>query len=397
MVPKGRFVLMGRAAISRIMDSPEPLDGLKAEIRTQVPLERLIPFDAEHSAEGHMFLGRSRFLTRLIDEETASFAVAGPSRIGKTSLLKRHHVELVKAKAPSQFSHHYIDLMRCGSKDDDEIARFIVNTIDSSHKNHRLTAERIELALAALKERFDAPVGLLLDEVDEYVGSDAFRYLSQAAKKDYCRLVLGGKGTLLKKMLEENNPFQCRVHLLRLEPLDDDEAVRLLFSPIRDMGFEIREPNKVRDSFFRWTGRLPHLIQFYGHRLCEMMIDKPRTALDINLIETLRDSLETFTYFSDPLFKAKDPTLRFIALIMVDLEHRPHRLEQIDERLRAKGLTLTIDVLWEKLNELVILNVLAWSRGAFQVANESLIYYARETSFMTPGLCMGTRLGAPVW
>jgi len=386
-IPEGRCVVLNSEAAARILGSGEPAEHLKVEIRKQIPLERLIPFDAEHAAEGHMFFGRTGFLARLTDEDTTSFAIAGPSRIGKTSLLKRYREHLVKTKSPEQHSHYYIDLMRCGSKNDDDVARFLVNSIDSSHKNHRLTCDRLEITLGALKMRYEGPIGLLLDEVDEYVGSTAFQYLSHAAKNGYCRLLMGGKGELLKKMLEETNPFQCRMHVLRLEPLDENEAVELVFGPFRDLGFVIREPGKVRDSIFRWTGNLPHLLQFYGHRLCELMIDRRVQTLDIAMVEEVRDALETFTYFSDPLFKAKDPKLRFIALSMLDLGHRPYGFAHIHQVLTAKGLTMTVDELRDKLNELVILNVLAWTRGAFQVANESLIYYARETGFMSLALC----------
>jgi hypothetical protein len=380
-VPKGRCVLLTWADCIAVLESRDPVSWLKLAIRAQIPLERLIPFDTEHVAEGHMFSGRSRHLRRLEDEDSSSFAIAGPSRIGKTSLIKRYQQSLKKAGAAETMSYFFIDLLRCPDKTPDGVTRFIMLHVDGRSTASRLTSDRVEPTLAYWKSHFGMPVGLLLDEVDEVLAFETFRYFAAAAKSGYCRLILGGKGVLLRTMLQSEHFFQCRVQLLRLEPLSDQEAKTLLVGPIHDLGFALSDGDDVVGKVLGLTGKLPHLVQYYGRCIAQSMIEKPEQAIGQSLLERVRDSYETFTFFSGPLFETRDAKSRFVALSLLGKALRPFRLEQIQRIVSEEGLPLSSIELWEIVNELVILNVLAWDHGAFQIANESLHYYAQATDF----------------
>jgi hypothetical protein len=378
-LPSGRYVLLGPCDCVALLGSEEPASWLREAIRRQIPINRLIPFDTEHAAEGHMFSGRSRQLRRLEEEDTSSFAIAGPSRIGKTSLIRRYHRGLKKAGGSEALAHFFIDLQRCEDKSPDGVARFIMLHVDGRSSSARLTSDRVEPALAYWRDHHGMPVGLLLDEVDEVLTEDTFRSFAAAAKGGFCRLVMGGKGVLLRTMLHSEHFFQCRMQLLRLDPLNDIEATELLTGPIEDLGFRLSPRREIIDKVLQLTGKLPHLLQYYGRCMVQAMIDHPGETAGQALLEKVRDSYETFTFFSGPLFETRDAKSRFVALSLLGRTPCPLRLEQIQVIVTEDGLNLSSLELWEIVNELVILNVLAWDRGAFQVANEALHYYANAT------------------
>ncbi|HMG73142.1 MAG TPA: hypothetical protein VK582_06530 [Pyrinomonadaceae bacterium] len=162
----------------------------------QIPKARLSPYNLLRPAEGGMFFGRRTEVARLINDEATSFAIAGPGRIGKTSLLQRYLVEMVRRRDPRSRYRFLINFFDCNDTYGDTVARFIAMHIASSATSHRMTAGGLLNFLNYQSK--DAPLDLLLDEVDLVCDSDAFKALGAAARLGYCRLVLSGRGVLLK-------------------------------------------------------------------------------------------------------------------------------------------------------------------------------------------------------
>jgi len=382
LLPKGRCALLGSELAISLFESDEPLRFLKIVIRSQVARRRLIPFDTEHPIEGHMFCGRNRLLSRLLDEETTNFAVAGPGRIGKTSLLHRFLNQVLRSRDGSRASRFYIDLMPCQDRSPDGLARFIALRVDGSSKVSHLSCDRLEQFLSFHRGRHGRPIDLLLDETDEFLGLDTFQYLGNAARKGLCRLILAGRGNLLKTILQGDSRLHHRIELLRLDPLNDVEAESLLMQPLEDLGFAISERRRVLELLFGLSGKLPQYLQYYGRRICELVIDAEHAVVDPALVARIRDEFETVHLFSSPIFEIKDARTQFAGLALLGAGHRSLTLPHIQGILHNQGLSLPMSALWDVTNELVIQNVLAWNQGKFQVANESLPYYAHTQDFL---------------
>ncbi|MEK7407040.1 MAG: hypothetical protein AAB225_18360, partial [Acidobacteriota bacterium] len=385
-LPPGRATLLDRDAVATLLESSDPLPVIKEAIRRQVSLRRLIPFDTEHPVEHHMFCGRTKFLNRLLEEENVSYAIAGPGRIGKTSLMKRYLNLVLQRKDSSRASKFYIDLMRCADRTADGLARFLAMQIESSRKVSRLTCDRLEPFLLYWKEHFARPVDLLLDETDDFVGLETFRYLGSAARKGLCRVVLGGRGNLLNTVLGKDSPLHHRIELLRLEPLTDTEAGMLLLRPFEDLGYPIIDRQRVLDHVARLTGKLPHLVQHYGRRLAEILADGASDVVNDPLVIRVRDEYDTAKIFADPIFEVKNPKTRLVALSLLGTGGRLLNLPQIQGVVHNHGLVLPLDELWEIVNELVVQNVLAWNNERFQIANESLAYYSHTQGFFSAAM-----------
>jgi hypothetical protein len=157
-----------------------------------------------------------------------------------------------------------------------------------------------------------------------------------------------------------------------------EEAKALILGSLGDLGFSIKEPQQMLDLLCGLTGQLPHYLQYYGRRICELMAENPVGMVDLSLILRIRDEFETAKMFSDPIFEVEDPRSRLVALALLASGRRQLSLRQIQGVVYRQGLSLPLDELWEIVNELVIQSVLAWNQGKFQLANESLPHYAHS-------------------
>ncbi len=65
---------------------------------------------------------------------------------------------------------------------------------------------------------------------------------------------------------------------MRLEPLDDIEAEHLFLRPFEDLGIEVRDRRAVLQMMRDLTGSLPHLVQFYGKTMANVLFDQSQSS-----------------------------------------------------------------------------------------------------------------------
>ena len=385
-LPAGRSLILGPTTTETLLESDSPVSSLKALIRDHIPLRRLIPFDTEHPTEEHMFHGRARLLGRLIEEENVSFAIAGPGRIGKTSLMKQFLRKVLQSKDGSWAARFYIDLMPCKERDNDGVARFIALKMDGSSRSSRLTSDRLRTFFIQQRALLGRPPDLLLDESDEFVGLEVIQDIGKAARDGLCRLIIAGRGHLLGTVLGSGSQLQHRIELLRLDPLSDTEAQNLFLRPLEDLGFPMSDRRAIAERVLGLTGRLPHYVQFYGRRIAELMIEDRFDTISPSIVAHVRDEFETVKILSDPIFEIKNPRSRFAAFALLGAGHRALSLPQMQGVVHHQGVVVSIEEMRDIANELVIQNVLAWNQGRFQIANESLPYYAHTLGVTGPAM-----------
>jgi hypothetical protein len=378
-LPPGAYLLISPTELEELLKEQKPVAHLKELLRKQIPLRRLVPYNHLLSVEGGMFFGRRSESDKLYYENDVSFAIAGPGRIGKTSLVKQYLRRLIRLRDPQKPRTFLIDCYNC-PKDPNIVARFLAMKMDASRRSYDVTANKLLDFLQYQRFQHGGPLNLLLDEVDNVCQSEAFSVLGEAAKLGHCRLILIGKGELLNAMLHNETQLKQRLQLLRLSPLDETDARSLLLEPLTDLGFRIEDPDKLVERIFRLTGRLPHLMQFFAKRLTEVAIDEERSEISAAQVEMLKWDFETAHFFLSPLEDKylEDPEVRLIAFLL--LKERPVDITPANVRSLARCWNLVFDEVHalKLCNELVIHNVLIWNRGAFQIANEALVDYARH-------------------
>jgi len=373
-------LILPPATVSELLDSEDPKSFIKREMRRQLPPRGLIPYSILLSAEGAMFYGRGEELLRLEQEDQVSFAIAGPSRIGKTSLAKQYRTRLVRSRHPRAGATFYIDFSERADRSADGLARRIAMAIESSNRSNRMTTDDLVNFLRFQRHnRFDRPIELILDEVDEVCTSSTFERLAAAAKNGLCRLILCGRGVLLKSVLRKSSLAQ-RLELMHMKPLDDTSARKLISEPLGDYGLGIREPEQFFERVCRMTGRLPHLVQYYGRRLAELATEQRSDQVGPPDIETLHCDYEAAQYFTSPLADLEESESRLIAFHLLSSPAGVMSIQQIEATLRSEGVPeITLERVSDICNDLFIYNVVTWNGdGSFRVANEGLAFYARQ-------------------
>ena len=277
-------LVLSAEEIVRLLDSANPIYDLKSYLCKQVSRRTLNPYDFNLPTNRNMFFGRRKELNRLCEEENTNFAITGPCRIGKTSLLKQYEYEM-KSKGDNRIRYH-IDFYDCEKRTSDGVARFIASKIKASSDGYHMTAKGLVDYLKRQYSIEGQPLELLLDEVDGVCHTEAFEFLGHAAKGGLCRLILCGRGTLFKMLMDKGSAFECRLETIRPEPLDYESARRLILEPLEDLGFAIGEQEKVVENLFELTGRLPHLLQYSGKKLVSFALDRNQDAISLESVNS---------------------------------------------------------------------------------------------------------------
>ena len=140
-VRSDRCVIYGAEQVVESWSSDQFSVSCEKQVRGNVPLRMLTPYDITVSATGPMFYGREAELGRLSQEDGQSFAVTGAGRIGKTSLVKKYKAELLRKGDPAHDAVFYLDFFECDDKSPDSLARRIAMTMDSSRRADRTRAD----------------------------------------------------------------------------------------------------------------------------------------------------------------------------------------------------------------------------------------------------------------
>jgi hypothetical protein len=347
---------------------------------------RLNPFDILTSPDANMFFGRQVELEILTQSESISYALAGPGRIGKTSLIQQFKRNLLRDDSARHGRTVIVDFMNCDNLSAEGICQFLAISINDGRRARELTPAKIEGFLRKEAGIRKGPLELLLDEVDRVCASETFRYLAEATRNRYCRIVLCGKGELYEQMHEPESVLRRRLRFLRLPPLSEEEAQNLFTEPLRDLGFDLADPKRLIEEVLKDTGRFANLIQFYGGGLVELAVAQGTDKITMELLETIREDYETAQMFADPLFKLKDVTCEWIALALLHQSQTTFSEQEVRHVARREGLALNEKEISRVCRELYINNILLWDHDHYHIVNRALSRYARKLGYFAPRL-----------
>jgi hypothetical protein len=378
-----RCVVFTPAKVATLLNARDTHQALKAMVVAAVPSRALVPYNYLLTPDPNMFFGRGEHLDKLIGDADMSFAVVGPGKIGKTSLVSEYRRRLVRSRDPRAQATFFVDMHECGRRDSDSLAQFLARKIEGTSRSQSVSTadffnmlRRVRLQLGGRRPE------LLLDEADEICHHDFLqKTLGEATKLKLCRLILCGRGQLLRVTQSPDGQLGGRLAPMRLDPLDSKPAEAFLIDPLTDLGFQILDREEFVHRAFALTGRLPHLLQVFGKRVAELGIASGTGTLDSKAFDTLRWDYELAQMMVGPLDRLDDLS-RLVAVAL--LKNPPARVTHstLQHFASKEGLHLGHDDVREVANELFIHNVLAWSNGAYRIAYEALPYYAREMGLL---------------
>ncbi|MDX2042770.1 MAG: hypothetical protein SF097_16240 [Acidobacteriota bacterium] len=381
-LPQVRCLRLRPEQILSVLQSCEPLSRLKYLLREQYSPHQLLPYNITMPVKENMFFGRENELDRLINEPSNSFAIVGAGRLGKTSLALEFHRRLLRENDSRATRKFHIDFFDCIEQTSDGVARFLAKEIDPSKRSSEMTVHDLAFFLRFQANKLGGPVEMFLDEVDRVCHLQAFDILTMSARRGICRFVMCGRAMLLRILMTENSPLNKRVEMIRLLPLDEGAAGKLILEPMEDLGFDIINQEKLLQQVFHWTGRLPHLLQFYGTRLVNLALASGAKVIVPELVDKVRSAFETVQLFAEQLEKLSDATTRIMAEHLLTDGRRHFTLPGVQEIGRQRGINLNNAQTLEICNDLVISNVLMWHEDAYYIANQSLVHYARKMRFL---------------
>jgi hypothetical protein len=381
----GRCLILSAEQIKQMLHVDLAQNLLKQIIHQQIPRRALIPYSILVPAEGGMFFGREHELSRLLNEDFNSFAIAGPGRLGKTSLMLRYkEMGLRERQGRTPFMHCLS--FHNGEPLPNRTARFLAMGIEPSRRSDRITAGDLVNFLRYQKNRYGGTIELLLDEVDEVCQGEVFKYLGEAARSNLCRLVLCGKGVLLKMMLSSKSPLDCRLDLLQLGPLDEKSARALLIEPLTDLDFRIDEPDKLVGEVLELTGHLPNLIQLFGMKLADRAIMENADPISLEHLDALKKDFFIAQFFIKALVDLDDPETRLVGLSLLNESKDEFSVREVQEVARREGISADAKRTNDMCIDLLINNVLVWDNGAYRIATGGLSFYARQKDYLTSAL-----------
>lgn len=386
VMPPDRCLVLAGKDLRQILIEPEPLETFKRRLRAQIPFLWLVPYNTTLPALPGMFFGRRLELEKLLQQDQTSFAIVGPSKIGKTSLLKQYRRELVVKKDSRVHRFHEIDFYDYRGASEDVLARFIAMRIASSSRSDRMTLADLPQFLHLQSSLAGAPLELVLDEVDEVCLSDTFDVLAEAARKNHCRIIVSGKGNLLRLLRSPDRILAGRLVAIRPEPLTLDEARALLLEPFRDLDLQFAERGGMVEQILALTSRLPYLIQSFARRLIEAAYQEDAKAITVRHLEKVRGDFMSMVYSIGPLDDLTNPAVRAGALLILRCDPRDVSVPLVQDLFRREGVTLRNPRVKEICEELVICNILIWEQDHFQLANPAMAAHARRMGLLEAGL-----------
>jgi AAA domain-containing protein len=400
IVHSERCIVWTRKRILEAWTSGRLLDACREIIRERVPLRMLMPYDITISARGPMFYGRDAELAKLLQEDGQSFAITGPGRIGKTSLVNRLEEELIARGNPESPAVFSIDFFECADKSDNGLARKIAMAMEPGRRADRTTANDLAGFIEYQKHRLGCNPTLIFDEVDEVCGSALFKeQLTVPARHEHARFILVGKSGLLRFTKDNSRAFSSRLRLVKLGEIDADAGRKLLYEPIRELGLEFENFDALFGLVERQTGRSPHMIQFYGQRLVELAAEEDTRRIQVRHAEQLKWDHQTACFFLSPLGDLEfHPAAHLIALALLKSGLNPITPVTIQDIGKLHGLSIAHSEAIEIGDILVIQNILLWAEsGGYRLANAALPEYAGKMGYLTRGLADAKRRaqGAP--
>jgi hypothetical protein len=397
-----RCMFLTRIELNNVMMSACTHQMLRVLLPQKVNRSSLIPFNITLCAQGNMFYGRMEEMEKLIAEDEVTFAVAGPSRIGKTSLVKEYISTLTRRKHYLAQSTKYIDCYECGDWTDSGLTNFLAMRMDGSSYANRVQISNFPQFLKYLRSKLGQLPNIVLDETDELSQSAVFRQLSTLSKNKFCRIIFCGRGKLLNAALESPSMLGGRFELVRLKALAPAVARRLLVEPLNDLGIATDRSVEAIERVLTLTGCLPHQVQFFGQRLSELCIREKTTMISMAQVDLLQWDFETAQYFASPLADISSPEGKLVALSILKKRLKSINYASVSELAREHGVSLSLADTKRVCNDLVICNILTWTgdslqsiretaepstaQATFCISSEALSDYAEKMGYLTHGL-----------
>jgi hypothetical protein len=244
----------------------------------KVGLDRANPF-SRASCNAAMFFGRENELNSILSAPATSFAVLGPRRIGKSSLLLslRRHL----AKYHGQV---FIDINCSNYRDKTSLALALLHRISprSEYEWGRVRRDRpVEEIIISAASRLGIRGVVTLDEFDHLCEESVFSQLKHwftGTFRGRLRFVVAGYNTLRQRIKDAESSLFNVFDEIPLGPFSPKEAKYFIDTTFNELGLSAVVNDKVVDELLAFTGAYPWIIQECGSRIIATHHAEPKMS-----------------------------------------------------------------------------------------------------------------------
>jgi photosystem II stability/assembly factor-like uncharacterized protein len=351
------FIIMGFDDLYRIFVAKDPGRAFIRLLLEQVDLTVVSPYVTSGPVPENMFFGRDyelKTITRTIRDK--NFAIVGGRKIGKTSIL----TNLYRTFADSPDYHAlYLDCQAVQNyRDFCDATETMWRVVWSDGSPDKW----MQLVESIRQEQEGRLVVFLFDEVDALLKHDIanqerlLKGFRAGAQEGCCRFVLCGGRILDACLHDPDSALFNFCHIIQLAYLSARDTGRIVLEPMQAMGIGFEDAGKLMQRIVDLSACHPNLVQYICQQLIVRLNARGDRLITLADLEDIANSTEFSEYFVEVMWGNATALERLITLLMLD---RPSiTLSQIGTALREHGVEVSLSVLGQALDGLVLCSIL---------------------------------------
>ncbi|MCP4702023.1 MAG: GAF domain-containing protein [Gammaproteobacteria bacterium] len=269
---------------------------------TAVDLLTVSPYTIMGPTADNMFFGRENELREISEHiASASYAIIGGRRVGKTSVLSHLH----RIRLPGIGFH----------------------TIFHDCSPIRISEDFLSKTFSELMETpaKDKPLVLLLDEADKLIPADRandwalFNTMRALVNSGRARIVLSGERVLREALRNSASPLFNFANEVLLGALDFRAVEELITRPMKQLGIELADEAEMVKRIYVFPFGHPNIVQRLCRRLIIRLNDKRTRRIQLDDVnEVIKDPGFQRDDFLDTCWERASSLEKIISLLMAD-------------------------------------------------------------------------------
>lgn len=322
------FVLLSKNKTALILKNKKPRWAFSLSLKESSSVTVVNPYKTAGPVVGSMFYGRKSELKKMtnliqVEGERTSFALIGARKSGKSSLLLTLKNIFEKK---NNVAVHYIDCLTYRTA---HRVIFEIATRLQPRAAFRWNPEKFAHFLSLMRKKNEYII--LLDEIDEAAKDDIINHnqlfgaLEGAAN---FRIILVGHIMLREIIRNPKSPLYNMVERIDLSGLDKSSGKTLIIEPLIELGFKLKDSNKITDYILNQSAARPVIIQLYCRELVNRIWNDNTNEITIDDVKEVEKARTFREDILDAFLIDIPPLSRLIALIMLEQQENTILSEQ---------------------------------------------------------------------
>lgn len=354
-----------------LLISQDPRRAFRKLVLSQIDLTMISPFVLKGTTPSNMFFGRERELREITEKiPHTSFVLIGGRLIGKTSILKRLH----DLRLPTNGHIAYYKDCTIASSQNELLEAIVKDTnwFPNGFSGYPLSFSDI---IAKLANPNDKLCVFLFDEVDKLVAFDrnknypmlrTWRALSNSGKY---RFVLSGEKLLRTQLMNPDSPLYNFGNELLIGRLERAAVEELVTRPMRQLGIDFLDREKVLQLIWDFTSGHPNLVQRLCHRLLMLVNERKDRSIAPSDVSQIGSDINFLRKDFLNVYWQRATVLERLSSLAMAVDSNVRTLPEVHESLHKYGINLTLNEVDDALERLVDLrNILQRTNEGYEFA-----------------------------